>query len=196
MGTTSDRFCFLDRVRGAFNGPGDHVRVFAADASWYVHGNAGATQASGRCARRSGGTLSGEYEWTPGQSLPTNMGTASGRVCFLTRVDGDFNGAAHWVRAYVSGGSWFLFGSSSKAYGRARARCITVPSYSGEYFWNQGQTYAEHMGKSTNRVCALTYLAGEFSGWNEYVDIFESAGSWYLTGSSSTHGISVRARCF
>ncbi|MCY1018153.1 hypothetical protein [Pyxidicoccus sp. MSG2] len=199
MGTSTDRFCFLEKVRGRLDGPSDHVRIFAADGSWYLHGNAGSggpLQAGARCAYRSGGVLSGEYEWTPGQNLPTNMGTASGRVCFLTRVDGEFNSGGHWIRAYVSGGSWFLFGSSSKVYGRARARCITVPSYSGEYVWSQGQSYGEHMGTTTNRVCALVYMAGEFASFNEYVDILPTAGSYYLRGSSSTYGVAARARCF
>lgn len=195
MGTTWDRACFLTRVQGRFDLWTDSVRVFATGGSWYLHGG-GDTRASSRCALLNGGALSGEYEWVPSQSLPTNMGTASGRVCFLTRVAGDFNGWNYWVRVYVSGGSWFLFGSANKLHGTARARCVTVPTYSVEYSWSQGQSLGTHLGTTSGQVCALTYVAGEFASANEYVDIYASSGSWYLRGNSSTHGLTARARCF
>ncbi len=196
MGITSDRFCFFNRIRGRFDSSGDYVHIFAAGGSWYV-GGGGDTRAIARCAPRpSGSTLSGEYSWTAGQQLPTNMGTAAGRVCFLTRVSGDFDSSADWVRVYVSGGSWFLFGSSYKQSGGARARCITVPSYSGEYSWSQSQSYDTHMGTTSGRVCALTYMGGQFNSLNEFIDIYHAAGSWYLGGSSLHSGVAAKARCF
>lgn len=196
LGTTSGRACFFNRIRGRFDTSPDYVRIFAADGSWYLHGG-GDTRAIARCASLPpGGSVSGEYDWVAGRQLPVNMGTASGRVCFLTRVQGDFDSSADWVRVYVSGGSWFLFGSASKASGRAHARCIPVSSYSGEHSWSSSQYYDEHMGTTSGRVCALTYMGGQFDSVNEYIDIYASAGSWYLGGASSLSGVQAKARCF
>jgi hypothetical protein len=179
----------------------DTVRIYAADNSWYLGGGSGTSEvvAAARCAERPAGTgLSGEYNWTAGQSLPTNMGSTSGRVCFLTRMTGGFNSASDWVRVYASGGSWFIFGASTTAGTFARARCVTVPSYSGEYAWNYTMAQAEHMGSTSGRVCALTGIQGAFDGLGDYVQIFASAGSWYLRGASQPVGkyVLARARCF
>ncbi len=196
MGTTSGRFCFFNTLQGRFDTSSDSVHVFAAGGSWYL-GGGGDTRAVSRCATRpSDSILSTEYRWTAGQQLATEMETATGRVCFLTGVSGDFDGSSDWVRVYVSGGYWYLQGSLSKQSGGARARCITVPSYSAEYSWSQTQSYDTHMGTTSNRVCALTYMGGQFDSLNEYIGIYAAAGSWYLGGASLHSGVAAKARCF
>ncbi len=196
MGTTSGRACFFTRIRGRFDNGSGAVRIFATGGSWYLYGS-GNTRAIARCALLpAGASLSSEYEWTADRELPVNMGSTSGRMCFLTYVSGDFDGSADWVRIYPSGSSWFLFGSSSKASGRARARCISGLSYSGEYAASSSQSYDTHMGATSGRVCALTYMGGQFDSLNEYIDISATAGSWYLGGATSVGSVQARARCF
>lgn len=196
MGSTADRFCFLNRVRGNFVSAGSYMDVFASGGSWYLRGG-GDTRGTARCAARASDTsLSGEYSWKAAQALPTNMGTTTGRVCYLVRVSGSFDSGSDWARVYASGGSWFLFGNSVKGNGGAQARCVTVSTYSGEYSWNSNQSYDTHMGVTSGRVCALTYMAGKFNTANDYIDIYASAGSWYLGGNASAPAVSAKARCF
>ncbi len=196
LGSTSNRVCFFTRIQGTFNSGADSVHVFSSGGSWYV-GGSGSTSASAGCADRASTTsISGEYAWNAGQSLPTNLGSTAGRVCFLTRVGGAFNSGADWVHVYVSGGSWFLFGSSQAGNGYARARCITESSYNGGYAWSQSQTYPTHMGATSGRSCALTRMAGQFDSGSEVIRIYSNVGSWYLTGASAHTGVGARAYCF
>ncbi|MCY1077669.1 hypothetical protein [Archangium lansingense] len=196
MGATADRFCFLNRIRGNFVSAGSYMDIFASGGSWYLRGG-GDTRGTARCATRTSATgLSSEYVWKAGQRLPTNMGTTTGRVCFLVRVSGSFDSGADWVRVYASGGSWFLFGDSAKGDGGAQARCVNVSSFSGEYSWSSSQSYDTHMGVTSGRVCALTYMAGRFDSVNDYIDIYASSGSWYLGGNASAPAVSAKARCF
>lgn len=195
MGPTSDRFCFLNRVRGRFDNNGDAVQVSMRGGHWYLGGRShvDATRAMSRCSTLPAGTsLSGEYEWTAGQRFPKNLGSAAGRVCFLTGVGGRFDDAGDWVRVYVNGGSWYLFGSA----GSARARCVPVGSYSAEYSWEQPQGRDTSMGSTSGRTCALTSVGGRFDGLNDYVEIYSSAGSWYLSGTTQQAGVFAKARCF
>ncbi|HYO57544.1 hypothetical protein [Archangium sp.] len=196
MGSTANRVCFLDRIQGNFVSGSSAVDVFASGGSFYLKGS-GDTRATARCAgMTSANALSGEYTWKAAQALPTNMGTATGRVCFLVRVSGSFAGSADWARVYVSGGSWFLFGNSQKGDGGAQARCVTVPSYSGEYSWNSTQSYDTHMGATAGRVCALTYMGGRFDVMGDYIDVYGAAGSWYLGGAAASGPVYAKSRCF
>lgn len=201
MGSTSNRICGLTRVQGRLDTASDSISIYALGTSWYLGGSSGTSQmlAGARCASRPAGTaISGQYQWKAGQGLPTNMGPTSGRVCFLTHVRGGFNSASDWVRVYVSGGSWFIFGNSTAAGNAAGARCVTVPTYSGEYSWNSNMAQPVHMGPTTGRVCALTGIQGTFDRLGDFVLIFPSSGSWYLGGASQPAGkyLLARARCF
>lgn len=197
LGSTSNRVCFFTRIQGVFNNSSDSVHVFASGGSWYVGGTGSATAAAAGCADRASNTsISGEYSWTAGQSLPTNLGSTTDRVCFLTRVGGAFNSGSDWVYVYRSGASWFLFGDSQTGTGYARARCITESSYNTGYSWNQSQPYPTHMGATSGRSCALSRMAGQFDSWSEMIRIYSSVGSWYLTGTSAHTGVSAKANCF
>ena len=66
---------------------------------------------------------SGEYIWGQGQR-PVRMAPTSHAVCFLTGVQGQFEGGGEWVRVYASGGYWYLGGGSAQRDVQARAICI------------------------------------------------------------------------
>jgi hypothetical protein len=181
---------------GAFDSGGDSIRITALRGRWHVDGT-GSTRASAGCAALYGRSdYTTAYDWTAGQPQPTNLGSATGRVCFLTRVGGSFNHAEDWVGVYEHGGSWFLSGASQARNGSARARCVTVGSYSGEYSWAQGARNATYLGRTGSRVCALTSIAGQFDGASEFVEVSKAAGHWYLRGGSARSGIAAKARCF
>lgn len=198
MGSESDRVCYLTRMRGRFEGAGESVHAFTSGGSWYLGGssNQNGVAASSRCAYVSSSSYTGEYFWDQYQRYPTYMGTSNGRVCFLTKIAGKFKGGGEWVHVYVSGGAWYLGGSSQQQGVSARARCVEVNSYTGEYYWSQYQGYSTYMGSSVDTSCALTYVSGKFYGAGEYVQIFDNSGSWYLGGGSLQQGVAARARCF
>lgn len=198
MGSTTDRVCYLTRMTGRFEGWGESIHAFTSRGSWYLGGSSmqADVAASSRCAYVSSSLYTVEYSWHQSQSYPTYMGSASGRVCFLTRISGKFKGWGEWVHAYVSGGNWYLSGGSQQQDVSARARCVLVNSYTGEYLWSQYQSHATFMGSTAGRSCALTYVKGNFRGWGEFVHIFDSGGSWYLGGGSYQQDVAARARCF
>lgn len=195
LAPTSTRACFFTRLGGAFDTSGDSVRIAALREKWQLDGT-GSTRASAACAALSGGhDYTTGYDWASGQQ-PANLGSVNGRVCFLTRLRGSFNHATDWIGVYQSGGSWFLSGASEARNGSARARCIQVGSYSGEYSWSQGARNVTYLGSAKNKVCALTSVAGQFDSTSEFVEINKAVGQWYLTGGSSRSGVSAKARCF
>ncbi len=196
LGSTTGRVCFLTRIQGRFDSAADSVRVFTSGGSWYV-GGSGGTSARAGCARLpAGDTFGVEVEWKAGQRLPTNLGTTTGRVCFLSRVGGAFNSAADWVRVYPSGGSWFLFGGSQSGTGYATARCVSVPASGGERAWSQTQGFPTHLGATSGRSCALSSMTGGFDSMSESISIVSDTGAWYLRGSSAHWGVGGRAQCF
>ena len=68
---------------------------------------------------------------------------------------------------------------------------VPVPS---EFSWSQGQA-AKLMGSAADRVCYLTYVAGDFDASTEWVGITISLGNWWLTGGSARSGVNAKARC-
>ena len=112
-----------------------------------------------------------EYSWHLG-TTGTEMGSTSGRACFLTRVTGDFR-RDRFVRIRISNGSWVLGGSrvvtaADVGVVNASARCSRVYSYTDEYYWNELQN-AKVMGSINGRACFLTGVGGgmarTMTGW-------------------------------
>lgn len=204
-GSTSDRVCFLTRMRGLFEGKGEMIRTFISGSSWYLGGQSQQVDvaAASYCALTPTGSYTGEYSWHHTNSYPTIMrpmlntdGTRN--ACFLTRVTGRFMGWGEWVHIYESGGYWYLSGGSQQPDVAASARCVKLPagaSYSSEYTWKQG-AIPTYMGSTANRTCALTWVSGKFRGWGEMVEIIPSGGSWYLQGTSQQQDVQARSRCF
>jgi hypothetical protein len=139
------------------------------------------------------------FEWQQGWAA-VPMGSTSDRFCFLTAVQGRFKGGGESVQVYISGGSWWLGGSSQQEAVAARALCIPrnhrgqTLSVSKEYRWSQG-AYATHMGSDSDRVCFLMYVTGRFEGGGEQVEAYRSGGSWWLGGTSYQKGVQAGARC-
>lgn len=192
MGSANGRVCFLTRVTGRFEGGGEVARTFISGGSWYLGGNSlqSGVGASARCVSVS--SYSGEYHWSQG-ALPTAMGSANNRACFLTRVTGKFEGGGEVVQTFTSWDTWYLGGNSLQAGVGASARCVNLAA-GGEAHWTQGETPA-YLGPSGDRTCFLTRMTGRFKGGGEVVRTYESGGAWFLGGSSLQAGVAASARC-
>ncbi len=199
MGSTSDRFCFLTEVRGRFKGAGESVRVYQANGSWWLSGSSQQIDVMGGalCIPRNywGQTLtvSGEYGWGQGNN-PVHLGSDTNRVCYLTRVSGDFEGGGERVEVYRSGGSWWLGGASQQAGVAAGARCVNSIYRNGPYTWAQGQA-PRVMNNADEWACGLTKIQGRLEGGGERMVAYTSGNWWYLGGSSGQNSVATAAFC-
>jgi hypothetical protein len=139
-----------------------------------------------------GPAIPGEYTWSQGQ-LGVNMGSATNKVCFLTRVQGKFRDVTESVGVGIVFGNWYLGGSSQQTGVSARARCIAASSYSGEV---TGTTTSAITLPLTGTVCGLTGVGGKFTFSNDQVRIISSGGGWSLyVQNHSDRSTFGRARC-
>jgi hypothetical protein len=137
-----------------------------------------------------------EVGWSH-QTGPVALGAAANRACFLVGVSGEFSGAAE-VRILIQAGSWIIDGTAPGALAGV-ARCVTWSAASGlraneVYDWSKGQP-ALDMGPATNRLCALTRMAGSFVGGGEMIRAAISGGRWLLDGAALSAGAIAGARC-
>lgn len=138
--------------------------------------------------------------WYQG-NLPVTLGGINDVFCFLTEVQGRFEGGGEMVRVYQEAGLWKLGGQSYQHGVGARAACIPLNykgqtlTVSNEHSWDQ-RILARDMGSAANQVCLLTYVSGEFDGGAERVEAFiDGGGRWQLTGSGARPGIAAKAHC-
>lgn len=199
IGKVSELFCFLTEVRGRFEGIGEYVEISQSGDSWVLGGASQQVDVMARalCIPRSYRSqtldVSPEYKWTNG-SNPTDMGSDSSRVCFLTRVTGKFKGGAERIEAYPSGGRWWLGGSSFQLGVAGSARCVNTTNREGPFTWKQGQQ-AQPMASSNTSVCGLSKMQGKFEGGGERVAAYVSGNSWSLGGSSAQVDVATAAYC-
>jgi hypothetical protein len=198
LGSASDRVCFLNKMTGDFGNASNTIITSTLFGRWFVGGNATwpGVGAHARCVSVPGASSYGqEYSWVQGNPA-VNLGTAAGRVCFLTEMQGLFGGGGEHVETYVSAGNWYLGGGSMQWGVGAKARCISVPSYSGTYSWYQGMGPVRMDSSDTTRACVLTRVTGRFGGVGESVEIYSSGGAWYLGGASQQVDLGATAVCF
>jgi hypothetical protein len=135
--------------------------------------------------------VSQEFEWRS-TTAPRDLGLSSSEYsCFLTRIQGRFNGSEDWVGVYEDKGSWWLGGNRMRGERGARARCVrATPGH--EYTWSQGQKAVRMDSKAH---CFLTKVRGVFMGNGENVSVFSENDSRYLWGASQKSGVGAEARC-
>ncbi|MGK3962792.1 hypothetical protein WMF38_01205 [Sorangium sp. So ce118] len=144
-------------------------------------------------------TAVGTYLWGAG-TPPKAMGSASGRTCYLSMLQGDFESGDEWVHAYISDGTWYLGGNNTHGNVRAAATCVsTTAGRTSEFSWSQGGSNVD-LGSAVDsagapRACFLTRFGGDFDSLSESVSISLAGGNWWLGGSSSRTGVHARARC-
>jgi hypothetical protein len=131
-GRVRDRegFCFLTRVRGDFEGAGERVEIQRDGGYWELYGRSrqDGIAAGMRCVKWPHDLRSpfDEYIWTQrrGGSVALPLRVNEG-FCYLSMVQGRFEGGGEVVRVYVShNGRWRLEGRSLAEGVRATARCV------------------------------------------------------------------------
>ena len=65
----------------------------------------------------------------------------------------------------------------------------------GPFDWRQGEA-AKTLLSSTDHVCVLTKVAGNFRGGGESVLLSNTDDKWHLSGTSKQDGVSATAYCF
>jgi hypothetical protein len=139
-----------------------------------------------------------EASWTQGQ-LAVQMGSATGRVCFLISVWGRFDGVTESVNVGVSGGKWYLGGSSQSTGVGGRARCVAVNAYSAEvrvnlHAWS-GTSLVQTVPLS-GVVCGLTGIAGSFATSGSSASARPYPSGWRLSVTVPAYGhVIAQARC-
>ena len=204
MGPSAGRACFFTQLGGRFDGGAEHVEIVERSGDWYIEGGSHVdieqpVLAKARCFPTP--SLSAEVIWSQGQAA-RDLGPAEGQACFLSRVQGDFEGNGEMFRVVRRDGRWLLEGSSAQDDdNRAGARCVPARNVSEPFTWNDGDA-SVNMGSGPSRFCFLTRVQGDFAGLAEHVDIVPSAREadvfdWLLTGHSNQPGeVSGSAVCF
>lgn len=191
---------------------GEAVRVVwiqSADSShpspgWYLEGNSqqNGVHARARCIMVPWVNWTFEIGWGPGLGISPNGDVALGvqKACFLTRIEGDFEGAGEQLRltrACDSGTNtcrWTFTGKySSSGKIRGGAICINppdmadstglveqVPTYQGPGL-SSSTTLAWDIPADSNfftdpPACFLTFVQGKFSGTGEEVWVRKDLG--------------------
>ena len=147
------------------------------------------------------------YTWAQGQS-PTPMIKSDEGVCFLTAVQGKFEGSRERVGVYLENSQWFLGGDSAQVDVAGAANCAywdelhsPLPdapfrAIYGPYKWSQGeQTTVMSNMDSRYTLCFLSEVSGKFEGGGEHVEVIDRSGTWQLTGGSKQSGVSAAAYC-
>jgi hypothetical protein len=204
---TSNTVCFLQSMRGRFKGMGEAVRVAwieFADAShsvpgWYLEGNSqqAGVNARARCISVPWVHWSWEFSWGAGLGSSPNGDVDLGiqKACFLTRIEGDFEGAGEQLRLVKTCDSgtntcrWTFTGKYGSPGGiRGGAICINppdmedadwpteyVPTYQGPLrsasltlAW---RVPADRYNLTTGAACFLTFVQGKFMGDGEEVRV-------------------------
>lgn len=199
LGPTTDRVCFLAGMRGNFAGLTESVKVYASAGSWWLSGTSSTTgvAAWATCALTPNSPTT-EYLWDTDKGYPTPMGTATNRMCYITRVAGGFDSIGEWVHAYVSGGDWYLIGHTKGPDLEVRARCVDVDSYGPERSWDSTDIpkLVDWSGPDVG-TCALTRIYGRFNSSADVVYCGYTASAWYLSGTSAANVVvHARARLF
>lgn len=141
------------------------------------------------------------YNWYQGQN-PNYMMNLSQGVCFLTSVQGKFEGGGERVRVYQNNNQWVLDGTSDQEGVGGTATCVpwaqlvSVGVVSGPYKWSQGQPRTR-MDNFGNSFCFLSEVSGKFRGGGEHIEITLDPYSrdWLLGGDSQQQGVNAAAYC-
>jgi len=91
--------CFLERIKGHFEGAGEEVSVRVDNGTWYLDGksNQQGVGASARCVPRPAGP-----EYTVNADGTVTMKPTATHVCTLNRLTGEFESQYEWVLIYPS----------------------------------------------------------------------------------------------
>lgn len=209
IGSTSDWACFLARFNGGLNGTGDRARVYVVNGKWFVRGDGAVEQVTAQCVSTQTMATPHDftYTWTQAESYARWVG-ASGvnhdydRICGLTELRGNFDGASDELRSYRSGLAWLFGGkTSSVSQGISGAvRCAQPKPLSctkSIRSWKKDDAAIKLLSstKSPGRFCVLTRISGKFDTSKDWVGLWHSGSDVMLGGGATTSNVSVEAQC-
>lgn len=137
------------------------------------------------------------YHWQQGQGW-TRLTPAAGSACFLTKMQGKFEGNSESIRIVPAYASWWLGGSSDEHGVEASAVCVpTGMSTTHEFVRSLSRGFTQMDNKDSS--CFLTMVSGDFDGWEDAVSINIGHEYHQLSTTVSSLGGSrkkmVGARC-
>lgn len=195
--------CFLTTMQGKFQGSGEVIRIIQRDGFWFLEGESGQEGVAARARCITGYKqpieVLGEFEWKQEVEYPTKMVPTYKTACFLTAIQGKFQGSGEAVKIFPHGGYWWLTGESGQKGVGAKAICISsqeIWDVSNEYEWHQDQG-KEHVVDLESSPCFLTKVSGKFMGGGELVTIDYSSiySRFTLGGKSGQKSVQAGARC-
>lgn len=126
LAPTSTHTCFLTRVTGEFRNSAAFVHVYKSGGNWYLFGdsNHSGVGARARCIEKRPQPQDSPYSWWQGDAPLQLAPTASGTLCALTYVAGNFRSSAERVEILNGGDYWYLSGASDHNGVNARAVCF------------------------------------------------------------------------
>jgi hypothetical protein len=130
-----------------------------------------------------------------------DLASATTHYCWLSRVQGHFQGGGERVSVFVHDGNWRLRIESGQTEVSAGARCTPLNGTTGpmvvtsQVNWGQGEGRKFLASEDRHTACALNRVAGHFEGSGEVVEVVAADDSWWLQGSSAQQGVSAGARC-
>ena len=196
MGSAAARVCFLTRVQGHLDGAEEAVHARIIDGDWVLDGRSrhGGVGANARCLNLGAANLYSEaHHWQQGEAA-VDLGSAEDRACFLTHVQGRFEGSGEWVHVFIQEGRWKLDGGSQQTGVAAGARCLMTGRY-GDEMASRAGTPMDTMRRKTQGVCFLTGIQGRFDGPEDAAMVMEDRGKWKLASHDPDHLVVTRARC-
>ncbi len=224
---TYQGFCYLTKVQGRFEGAGETVRIEQYNGSWMLNGNSMQfdVSASASCVNYydvmsisllNESNLSPVYATNIIKNGPTfiqDLGPANDRFCFLTQLQGKFEGGGERIQIVADNGRLYFKGNSMQDGVGAQARCLVygrvdmnlLPYLNVFYTATQTpqprpgasdiQTANTRMLSNNKSFCALTGMAGRFKGGGERIEISESGGALNLTILSRQVDVAGSASC-
>jgi hypothetical protein len=206
MNPSANNACFLAGLGGRFRGTGEGVKVEKGTSNWTLSGvsQQQGVRAWGSCFDAA--EVSEPFSWsTNSATTSVDMGSSSGRVCYLTDFAGLLEGSNYNIDINNVNSRWMLTGNAANPQtvqgwtdlrtGKAQCAQAVANTAIDTYTWTQGEA-PKNMGSTTDRLCVLTGVAGRFFGDTEWVNISVENGSWILKGSSQQVGVRATARCF
>jgi hypothetical protein len=122
-------FCYLTRLGGDFEGAGERVEVQRNAGYWELGGRSrqDGIAAGMRCVQWPRTARSSWYEhyWAQRRADPVSLPVREAEgFCYLSMVQGKFEGGGEEVLVYASRGRWQLGGQSRQEGVAAAARCV------------------------------------------------------------------------
>jgi hypothetical protein len=196
MGPADHRVCFLTRIQGHFHGETEAVHARVVDGQWVLSGRSGhgGVGAHARCLTVANAEMyTDAHHWHQGEE-PVDLGSAADRACFLTHVQGRFEGGGEQVHVTIQDGRWVLEGASQQSGVGAGARCVLTDRYGDEMELRAGPGM-QKMRRKTEGACFLTGIQGRLDGPEDAAGVKDTQGMWHLQSQDPDGLVIARARC-